>query len=296
MKRKIEKKHLFLWFVPGKDKPREFRVSKSAFRVIVGLLIILGLVLTVEFALYSVLLRHSFQRKHLIAENNRLRQDVARVEILEQKLRELQQFGRKVQRSLTEGADLERIIETSEKISENSFPRVKPIDDNWFPNSSLQLLNHFSPGKSLSPPQFDGSLIRYPIYWPVDGFITRGYEVSPIDPSRGHAGLDLAVPRGTPVRAVADGVVLISDWTPRLGHRVVIDHGDEFFTIYGHNEMVLVYPHQWVKAGTPVALAGNSGISTAPHLHFEIWLNGNSVDPLLLLPQRGEKENEQKTG
>lgn len=60
--------------------------------------------------------------------------------------------------------------------------------------------------------------------------------------------------------------------------------------------MVLVYPHQWVKAGTPVALAGNSGISTAPHLHFEIWLNGNSVDPLLLLPQRGEKENEQKTG
>ncbi|MBD3163488.1 MAG: peptidoglycan DD-metalloendopeptidase family protein, partial [Candidatus Eisenbacteria bacterium] len=94
-----------------------------------------------------------------------------------------------------------------------------------------------------------------------------------------HAGVDLAGPAGSPVRAAADGVVEISTWDEAFGHLLVLRHAGGWSTRYGHNERILVASGDSVRAGQPIALLGNTGISSAPHLHFETVKGETAVDP-----------------
>lgn len=95
-----------------------------------------------------------------------------------------------------------------------------------------------------------------------------------------HAGVDIAVPTGTPVRAAADGVVKFAGNNGGYGLLVTIDHGENVETRYAHNSRIVVKKGQRVKAGQVIAYSGNTGNSTGPHLHFEIRLNGKPYDPL----------------
>jgi murein DD-endopeptidase MepM/ murein hydrolase activator NlpD len=259
--------------------------SPTVLRILVGLGILVLTVLVLETIFYSNLVERAFERDQLLDENQRLRGDVARVQVIENQLQELQQFSQQVKRSLTEGADLERILRAGEQVEEE-IP-AQPSDAPWIQvdNSQEDELNSTL---EKVPSSSSVSRLSLPSRWPVQGFITRGFEGTSVDPSLSHSGIDLAVPRGTPVRAVGSGIVLAADWTPRYGYRVIIDHGSAVLSMYGHNELLLVQPGDRVRAGSPIALSGNSGISTAPHLHFELWIAGRAVNPIALLPKRGE--------
>ncbi len=127
----------------------------------------------------------------------------------------------------------------------------------------------------------------YPSIWPVNGTITSNFGVrgNPIGGGTGyHEGLDIAVDYGTPVRATAGGTVTISGWVSGYGNLVEIDHGGGFVTRYGHNSLLLVVQGQEVKTGDIIALAGSTGNSTGPHVHYEVRVNGTPTDPLLFLP------------
>jgi murein DD-endopeptidase MepM/ murein hydrolase activator NlpD len=105
-----------------------------------------------------------------------------------------------------------------------------------------------------------------------------------------HAGIDFAGPVGTPEYAAMDGVVLQAGAASGYGLAVYIQHTDGVVTVYGHMEQILVAPGQVVKAGETIALLGNRGQSTGPHLHFEVRLggmDGQKVDPLPWLRERG---------
>lgn len=102
-----------------------------------------------------------------------------------------------------------------------------------------------------------------------------------------HAGADVGVPIGTTVRASRAGQVITAGWVGGYGNCVIIDHGDGVTTRYGHLSEVKVSVGQYVDQGQQVALSGNTGRSTGPHLHFEIRINGEPVDPLPYLA--GEK-------
>ncbi len=123
--------------------------------------------------------------------------------------------------------------------------------------------------------------------WPARGALTStfGPRIHPIYkvPSF-HAGVDLALPEGTPVHAAANGRVVLADWHEGYGLLVVLDHGDGYTTYYGHLARLLVQAGQYVEAGQRIALSGNTGLSTGPHLHFEVRHNDTPVDPLLFLP------------
>ena len=95
-----------------------------------------------------------------------------------------------------------------------------------------------------------------------------------------HAGTDVGVPQGTTVRASRGGQVITAGWVGGYGNCVIIDHGDGVSTRYGHLSQVLVTVGQYVDQGDQIALSGNTGRSTGPHLHFEIRINGEAVDPL----------------
>lgn len=103
-----------------------------------------------------------------------------------------------------------------------------------------------------------------------------------------HAGTDVGVPIGTTVRASRGGQVVTAGWVGGYGNCVIIDHGDGVSTRYGHLSEVTVSVGQYVDQGEQIALSGNTGRSTGPHLHFEIRINGEAVDPLPYLYQTAE--------
>lgn len=126
-----------------------------------------------------------------------------------------------------------------------------------------------------------------PSIWPVQGEITSpfGYRGNPIGGGSGfHEGIDIGVDAGTPVHATAAGKVTEAGWVDGYGNLVEIDHGNGFVTRYGHNSMILVTLGQEVQAGAIISLAGSTGRSTGPHVHYEVRINGSPVNPMSFLP------------
>jgi murein DD-endopeptidase MepM/ murein hydrolase activator NlpD len=105
-----------------------------------------------------------------------------------------------------------------------------------------------------------------------------------------HEGVDFAVPEGTPVRAAAGGVVRFAGARGDYGSLVVVDHGGGVETRYAHLSRLDTRAGARVRAGEPIGLAGASGRTTGPHLHFELRRDGEAVDPLPLLPQGGREQ------
>jgi len=98
--------------------------------------------------------------------------------------------------------------------------------------------------------------------------------------TRLHAGVDYGAPHGTPIMAAADGVVISASYSGGYGNRVIIDHGGGISTTYAHCSRMFVRAGQSVKRGERIAAVGSTGLSTGPHLHFEVRVNGRPVNPL----------------
>ena len=127
-------------------------------------------------------------------------------------------------------------------------------------------------------------LSALPTRKPAVGYFTSGFGVRN-SPTLGgrvkmHEGLDIANRPGTPVRAPADGVVAFTDSKSGYGQVVILDHGYGLETWYGHLRKSLVQKGQRVRRGDQIALLGNSGRSTGPHVHYEVRVHGTPVDPL----------------
>ncbi|MBO5852265.1 MAG: M23 family metallopeptidase [Clostridia bacterium] len=117
--------------------------------------------------------------------------------------------------------------------------------------------------------------------WPLStvGVLTSTYGEVRNNGTKIHGALDIAVPQGTSVIAVKGGTVVEAAYESGYGNYVVIDHGNGLKTLYAHNKRIVVSKGQKVTAGQLIALSGNTGRSTGPHLHFEVILNGNTVNP-----------------
>lgn len=127
--------------------------------------------------------------------------------------------------------------------------------------------------------------------WPVEGkgHITSHYGQR-IHPKTGdqdfHGGIDVGADPGHPVISTADGIVSFSGWSGGGGNVVVIEHGFGFTTLYAHNKMNIARVGQRVKRGDVIAYVGSTGNATGPHVHYEIWKNGKSVNPKLYIQER----------
>jgi murein DD-endopeptidase MepM/ murein hydrolase activator NlpD len=123
--------------------------------------------------------------------------------------------------------------------------------------------------------------------WPVNGTVTSGfgYRIHPILRRRIlHTGIDIAAGNGTPIWAADGGRVVYSTWVDGYGNTVAIDHGGGISTLYAHQSSLAVSYGQTVKKGQVVGYVGSTGLSTGPHLHFEVRVNGSPVDPMGYLP------------
>jgi murein DD-endopeptidase MepM/ murein hydrolase activator NlpD len=125
-----------------------------------------------------------------------------------------------------------------------------------------------------------------PSVWPVKGWLTSdfGYRRSPFTLAADfHPGIDIAAAWGTPIMAPADGVITFAGMKGGYGKMVVIDHGFGVVTKFGHTSELLVKEGDKIKRGTKIALVGNTGHSTGPHLHYEVHADGVPVDPMKYL-------------
>lgn len=99
-----------------------------------------------------------------------------------------------------------------------------------------------------------------------------------------HHGIDIAIPNGTDIKTARPGKVVKAGWLGVYGLALLVDHGSGVQTLYGHNQKLLVKVGERVGIGETIAISGNTGNTTGPHLHFEIRLNGKTVDPNQYLP------------
>ena len=111
---------------------------------------------------------------------------------------------------------------------------------------------------------------------PVKGIITEGYNVK-----EKHYAVDIAVTKGTAVKSVADGTIIFAEWTAETGYVLIIEHANNYLSVYKHNETLYRDQGDLVKSGEVISMAGSSGeYSTGPHLHFEMWNQGYSINPI----------------
>jgi len=147
--------------------------------------------------------------------------------------------------------------------------------------SSLELRNRYARRMHL---------VSQPSLWPVDGRLMGPFGQRS-DPFSGegefHTGVDISAPAGTPVRAAADGIVVHSEWSGGYGRLVIVDHGGGTETYYAHLSKFFAQTGQEVRRGETIGFVGATGRVTAPHLHYEVRISGNPVNPYRYLTKPG---------
>lgn len=189
--------------------------------------------------------------------------------------------------------NIKRVIENRDIIEKMPTPdvtikRYDTIEDRKSTEDSLLRVNfekqtrfnlNFNQTRQAAFDQGKMMIQNQNFYKPLNGILTAQF-----NPLKKHFGVDIVSSHNEAVKSVLDGTVLLSDWTLETGYILVIQHAGNLISVYKHNATLLKQEGDLVKAGEPVAIAGNSGeITTGPHLHFELWYNGNPVDPAVYI-------------
>lgn len=247
----------------GELESRTFRMPLWLFRGLVLASTVLAMAALILGAFYAPLLRAA-------ASVPKLRDDVARLEAENAKVRELAAALDSAER---------RYGRLREMVGADIVP--DPV--------SLAYALPLAPAVHASVPGTHRSLEAgpsLPTHWPLNdpGYVTRGI-VAPGGSDEAHTGLDIAVTIGTPVRAAGGGTVSEAGTDPEYGLFIVVQHPDGYRTKYGHLSRVLVSPGTMVNAGEVLGLSGNSGRSSAPHLHLEVQRGDSILDPLTMVKE-----------
>ncbi|MFQ6674600.1 MAG: M23 family metallopeptidase, partial [Fidelibacterota bacterium] len=237
------RKHTVLWLSEDGERTRTFNVSgrglKSA--VIIAIVILLALA---GSALYVVPRALDYNR--LKSEQQAVAEERNRVASLIQDLNRIREMDSYIRQVL--GTDLEFGVAPD------------AADTAAVPGSSRETV--------VTPISY---LDNVPSYVPLVGFITQEFHRGILSREEDHLGLDVVAKAGSAVHAAASGMVVFSGWTYQHGNQIILYHGDDYFSVYGHNERNLVEERQFVERGELIALVGETGITTGPHLPFEIW-------------------------
>jgi murein DD-endopeptidase MepM/ murein hydrolase activator NlpD len=231
--------------------PKNFRVRYTTLRLLTVLLTIFLISVVLGIVTYSQVLQAALEKNEREKELLQLREQLKKSYQLQTELDTLRAYREKVRNSL------QGYVKFAEKPGEDILSSRNLIEN------ELNKISIFT---------------NVPLKMPVMGFVSQEFREA------GHTGIDVVAPEGTPVRAAGDGVVIFSGWTYKDGYILVIYHHGGYITCYRHNSQNLVVANESVNQGEVIALLGNSGESSSgPHLHFEIWKDGQPMNPRDLL-------------
>lgn len=244
--------------------------------------------LLVVFVLFIVLLRFTSLKEYIIGENpdsyrRELLKAYERIDSLDQLsaanelyLSNLQKvMGGKVGESIDEAIkrDSEQLVQ-NDKIAQENPKGKRSSEDEEVLKSLLELRNAVLSEQNIGSRVKERSIADYTFYSPVKGVITSAY-----DKQNRHFATDIATKMNEPIQSILDGHVIFSSFTPSTGYVIIVQHSDNLISVYKHCAALLKKEGVFVKGGEVIALAGNTGeLTTGPHLHFELWYNGNAVN------------------
>lgn len=260
-------------FVPDDQaEPRQIRLGPGAVRVLVGLAIVTIVATGVGIATYWKVASVALKTSQVREENSRLAQEAQKVWELERLMGDMIEMDYQIRTRLG--------IEFPEEWPGYNYQLGPPDEEDAVPAGRDAVRQEVDdPGEQASPAE---STILFA--WPVSrGFPTSAFGEG--DAGAPHTGLDIAAQYNAPVRAAADGEVIVAERDDRFGNMVKIDHGRGLVTIYGHNARVVARRGERVRKGDVIAYVGSTGrVTTGPHVHFEVHRNGTPVDPMIYLP------------
>jgi murein DD-endopeptidase MepM/ murein hydrolase activator NlpD len=247
----------FILHKEGELDSKSLRVPLWLLRAAVVSATLLGIMIVVGAVLYAPIVRTAAQVPSLEAEVERLTAE-------NQQVREL---ANRLEHAEARYAQLRRML------GSDVVPELQR------PEASVPSLPAITAQPPNATPCYESG-ISIPSHWPLDqpGVITRG-PVGEGGEAEAHVGLDIAVAKGTPIRAAGGGVVRIAGRGPEYGLYIRLEHSGGYLSMYGHASRLLVSRGDSVSAGQVIGLSGSTGRSTAPHLHFEVLRDGQPIDP-----------------
>lgn len=244
--------------VPDDEKPaKTIKISASFLKFLIVVFVVVSLAIIVGTVSYWKLASLAADYYSISEQNQKLKQSLETVENLRADLEKIKNMDQKLRTSLSGYV----------KINENS-------GESFPDNNSMNFTGANS--REMEKALFES----VPDILPVEGYITRGVESAAFSKNM-HLGIDIAAPKGTPIKATADGIVMFSGFTLDEGNVIILKHRDKIFSFYKHNLRNLCSEMEFVKKGQVIALLGNTGtITSGAHLHFEIWNDYKPVNPM----------------
>jgi murein DD-endopeptidase MepM/ murein hydrolase activator NlpD len=284
--------------------------------VVLGVIIVVSAFIIYDYVAYKKQVTElQGLRTETLSQQQEIRSFLEKIALLEEQLNKLKEMEKQVERDLKEINELKKTKKGSPVIPrKKTFNETKEVGKEIFSfrQETVSILEKERPQLvsrlhqdllELRREAFQSELnlnelkeflqeqksilLSIPSLWPVFGPITSGFgDNRPPSPSRGmrfHQGVDISVPPGTPILAPADGVVSYVGREWDYGLIICIDHGHGFSTAYGHLKATAVRTGDKIRTGQVIGTVGLSGNSSGPHLHYEVRIHGNPVNPFRYL-------------
>ncbi|MFC1731572.1 M23 family metallopeptidase [candidate division KSB1 bacterium] len=255
-----------------------FRLSRLNVFIVLGTITIVLIVGTIYIIAFTPLREYipgytdvSIQKK---VYDNTLRADSLEIAV-KQRDRYISDLKRVIDGEIVE---IEKVIDTGNPGKYDTIKLRRSTADSILraeiENQSEYNLTY---GYGESEEMISGSseLSSFFFFTPVKGIVSN-----PFDMAKKHYGIDILAKKNEAIKATLDGTVIFSNWTLETGYIIAIQHHYNIISVYKHNSALLKKGGNYVKAGEVIAIIGETGeLSTGPHLHFELWYNGNPVNP-----------------
>ena len=266
----MKKEYEIIVSSPESSEVKRYRIKGWPIKLTLYFLVIFLLTLLVATVFYGRVYVTALRVKKLEVENRKLREQNERIVELERKIEKLEVLREKLYNMLgyEKAPEIKPYVETATQKSSlsNEVEEVNEENsENKYSPGMSSLLLHVLKEDSITPRGM-----------PVKGVITRGF--GPI-----HKAIDIGASVGTPVKATAFGVVDSVYYDMRLGEVVILKHDDEYSTLYGHLQNIRVYPGKKVMRGEVIGEVGLTGLTTGPHLHYEVRDRRGQINPLYFL-------------
>ncbi len=256
------------------EKKLSLRLTRMNAFIIAGTLSILLVVATIYLIAFTPLKEYipgyaDFNTRMVLRELS------LRADSLERDLRQKDLYIMNI-RNIVEGRDLvEEIPDTVGDPAVFAIDELQRSPEDSLLRMEMEQTAQFDNTYFGSEVQGTVQTMLIPFFPPLTGMISSHF-----NPAKGHFGIDVVADQDELIRATLDGRVIISNWTIETGYTIGIQHDNNIISIYKHNSSLLKEQGDYVEAGEAIAIIGDTGLySTGTHLHFELWFNGNPVDP-----------------
>ncbi|MFT4834367.1 MAG: murein DD-endopeptidase MepM/ murein hydrolase activator NlpD [Marinoscillum sp.] len=257
----------------AEKKTIKSNIARGVLILAIAFLITLG----ISIYIVTVVLEQWLDPRYAMSQSNKELVDLTmRIDSLESEVILKDQYLNNIR--LIVGGDVKAMQEMSANFADGTLitqgvdlqEHLPPIDSQFraeYENDDILLVS-YAENRSTEFREFL-------LFTPVEGLVTDGF-----NPKTDHFGVDIVAKENEPVKSTADGVVIISSWTLDTGYVIGIQHRGNLISMYKHNSELFKNVGNFVSAGEIIAVIGNTGeLTSGPHLHFELWQNGNPVNP-----------------